>query len=299
MTIQPDITTPLVRDPIQQPNEDIGLLTYLQGTWNSPKGAEATGFNVMPLPQAGATGGYILKNFPYYEEITFAPIAGGAPNRGGTFTQNNNLLFYEQRVFIANNPAPANANSPQDTLIHAENGAWLYRSIVPQLNGPYGPDNLQHSGPLPVQPASRQYVKQTSVPHGNSLLLVGQAIESQGSPQFPQSDRKVLPFTDPTVKDPNTVLAEQLQGLADSGITVEQYIRFDLSTDPAIGGGISNVLFAQHHASVSSLKTTWYVEFLSNGSIQLQYTQTIGMNLLINGIMTPFLHVDANTLTKE
>ncbi|TXT39722.1 MAG: hypothetical protein FD135_1964, partial [Comamonadaceae bacterium] len=123
MTIQPDITSPLVRAPVQAVDFNIlGHLKWLVGTWNSPKGAAATGFNVMPLPQQNAPGGFVLKNFPYYEEITFAPIAGGAPNRGGTFTQNTSVLFYEQRVYVANNPAPAPAAQLQDTLIHAENG---------------------------------------------------------------------------------------------------------------------------------------------------------------------------------
>ena len=77
----------------------------------------------MPLPQSDAPNGYILKNFPYFEEITFATIAGTAPNRGGDFLQNAYTLFYEQRVFFAKEEAPKGAEPVLDKLIHAENGS--------------------------------------------------------------------------------------------------------------------------------------------------------------------------------
>ena len=296
MTNQPNITTPLVRAPDQTvDNDGLGDLKWFVGTWNSPKGAEATGYNVMPLPQNGAPGGYILKNMPYFEEITFAPIAGGAPNRGGLFTQSNNVLFYEQRVYIANNPAPPTVPSVQDTLVHAENGSWLYRTYGQQLQGPYGPDKLPLPSPAPVEPAGRQYVKQVSVPHGNSLLLVGEAVEKHGPPVIPATPRGVLPFTNPDVVDPNSKLTDQLNALNSSGITVTKHIKLELSNKTA-GGGISNVLFEQNHADVDCFDTTWYIEFLSNGTVQLQYYQFIWMKLLINGELQQFLHSDANTL---
>lgn len=297
MTTQPDITTPLVRAPVQTVDYNaLGYLKWLIGTWNSPKGADATGYNVMPLPQKSAPGGFVLKNFPYYEETTFAPIAGGAPNRGGTFTQNTNVLFYEQRVFIADNPAPPQAPSPQDTLIHAENGSWLYRTYAQQLDGAYGPGTLPWPTPQPMQNPATQYAKQVSVPHGNSLLLVGQAQEIQGAPSIPPTPRSVQPFNDPSIIDPNSKLTDQLAALAKNNITVKSHIRLDVSNDPALGGGINNVLFEQHHATVDCFQTTWYIEFLSNNTVQLQYFQFIWMKLLINGVLVPFLHSDANTL---
>jgi len=298
VTIQPDIATPIVRAPVQPvDNNTIGYLKWLIGTWNSPKGSAATGYNVMPLPQQGAPEGFVLKNFPYYEEITFAPIAGGAPNRGGTFTQNSNVLFYEQRVFIANNPAPSGAPSPQDTLIHAENGAWLYRTYAQQLDGAYGPAVLPWpTTPPPTQNPATQYAKQVSVPHGNSLLLVGHAEEIQGPPHIPAAPRTVMPFSNPAITDPNSMLTNQLASLEKNGITVQSHIKLDVSNDPALGGGINNLLFEQHHATIDAFQTTWYIEFLSNNTVQLQYFQFIWMKLLINGVLMPFLHSDANTL---
>jgi len=297
----PDFTVPLVRGPINQtPNLEhppLGHLHYFIGTWNSPRGPQATGYNVMPLPQTTAPDGYITKNFPYYEEITFAPIAGSAPNRSGNFTQTSGVLFYEQRVFIANNPAPPNAPSAQDTLIHAENGSWLYHTIADQVNGPYGPGTVTPPVPLPTQLPAQAYNKQVSVPHGNSLLLVGQATVLNGRPHFPTTPRNLLPFTDPSVIDPITVLSQQLDALEKQGITVQNYIQLDLDSSTG-GAGINNISFGKINAIVNSFKTSWFIEFLSNGQIQLQYLQSMVMTMDRLGQPTEFLHVDANTLQR-
>ncbi|MEP6931241.1 MAG: hypothetical protein ABI850_14560, partial [Flavobacterium sp.] len=136
----PDITTPLVGTTNQPPvigTSNLGLLNHFIGTWNSPVGAAATGYNVMPLPQADTANGYITKNFPYFEEISFSAIAGGAPNREGRYTQTSGVLFYEQRVYIANNADPGGVQPISNTLIHAENGTWLYHTIQNQVEGPY------------------------------------------------------------------------------------------------------------------------------------------------------------------
>lgn len=295
MTIFPDITTPLVIAPNQPTPFSLGVLSALVGTWNSPSGADATGYNVMSLPQAGAPGGYITKNFPYFEEISFAQIAGNAPNRSGNFTQNCNVLFYEQRVFIANTPAPG----VQNTLIHAENGTWLYREFVDQALGPYGPDSVPPPNPLPIQAPETQYVKQVSVPHGNSMLLVGQANFHKGSPVIPPTPLNLLPFSDPSqgIIDPNSFLTKQLNQLQAADNPVESYIELTVSSTNT-GGGINNTSFEKQHASVDRFSTTWYIETLRDKSIQLQYTQSIFMTLNLGGVATPFLHVDANTLTR-
>jgi hypothetical protein len=119
----------LIHEPYQSyPPLDLsglGPLEGLVGTWtnqNLPgtdKGDPDNpySYNLIALPQVDPTSptGYILKNFKYFEEITFSPIAGNAPNRGGTGTQVCNTLFYEQRVYFADGPA-------KNSLVHAENG---------------------------------------------------------------------------------------------------------------------------------------------------------------------------------
>jgi len=320
-TILPDITTPLVGAPNQPlptgPAGDLGWLAALIGTWNSPTGAAATGYNVMSLPQIGAkdnngnTVGYIVKNFPYYEEVSFEPIAGNAPNRTGDTTLNCNPVFYGQRVFIANDPDPA-VPSAQNTLIHAESGAWLHFVVGPQLDGPYGPNDVP-GGIVPVCP-SQEYGLQISVPHGNSLLLVGRATTIKGTPlalanaplgnipgtDFPAADPTGLPFSggDAPIMDPTITLVNQLNNLAQNGITVTSYIKLDLSTANA-GGGLVEIPFGNSsNATVTSMRRMLFIETLSNGAVQLQYTQLIMMNLLINGATQAFQHIDANTLLK-
>ncbi len=299
--IPPDITTPLIPFPNQLPvtgTTNLGLLNSFIGTWNSPTGNAATGYNVMPLPQTTALHGYIVKNFPYFEEITFSPIAGGAPNREGQFTQASAVLFYEQRVYFANNPDPNGKQPIQNTLIHAENGTWLYHTIGLQLDGPYGPRNVPPPNPLPKQNLATQYNKQISVPHGNSVLMVGGAgATGTGIPDFPMADKSFPPFNNGSflVTDPATVLTKQLQDLANQGITVTNYSSISVSSDNP-GGGISNIHFENDYSKVVSMNTTWYIETLSNNTVQLQYLQTIELQFMINGVPTNFLHIDANTL---
>ncbi|MGZ8157861.1 MAG: hypothetical protein ACXWT4_03540, partial [Methylobacter sp.] len=142
---QPNLTIPLINEPAQTspgtPSTALGPLEYLIGTWTnqslsgSMKGDPQTpySYNVMPLPQVDPSSptGYILKNFAYYEELTFSAIHGNAPNRGGTGTQVANTLFYEQRVYFAEGPN-------KDALVHAENGSLLFLTDQKQALGPYG-----------------------------------------------------------------------------------------------------------------------------------------------------------------
>jgi len=297
--VVPDITTPLVSATNQPPvigTVNLGLLNNFIGTWNSPTGANATGYNVMPLPQADAPNGFITKNFPYFEEISFSAIAGGAPNREGRYTQASSVLFYEQRVYIADNADPSGAQPIQNTLIHAENGTWLYHVIQNQVEGPYGPGTVPITTPIPVQDPTTQYNKQISVPHGVSILMVGGPVVSgTGNPSFPTADRTKLPFTDASIIDPATYLSNQLASLKASGITVTNYSSITVSTTNH-GGAVSNINFENSFGKVISMDTTWYVETLSNGTVQLQYIQNIVLQFLINNVPTQFLHIDANTL---
>lgn len=306
----PNITTPIINGTNQTPvtsSDKLGLLSEFIGTWNSPTGDAATGYNVMPLPQVGADGGYITKNFPYYEEITFSPIAGGAPNREGDYTQQSGVLFYEQRVYFASNPAPKNAGSVKDALIHAENGSWLYHNITQQLNGAYGyaPPNVNEqflpNNNVPTQNPGLAYNKQISVPHGNSILMAGGPVNSgTGNPDFSSEQNKYLgtaPFSERTTVDPASFLTKQLDDLKTKhNVTVESYQSINVATRNIEGGGVSNIMFENKFGRVLGMDTTWYVEKLSNGTTQLQYIQIIWMEFQVNGSTKGFTHVDANTL---
>ena len=170
----------------------------LIGTWkNDPALQDRHGrplsYNVMPLPQVtpqqhrpnppGNYGGFILKNFSFTEEIRFngsldpkdkgsghydpeaVAMTASAPNRGGTYTQSSHALFYDQLVRFAEGPQ-------QGDVVHVENGAWLHFGSEPQVLGPYDTGEIVQ-GQVLRQPPYVRIAKQISVPHGNSVLALG------------------------------------------------------------------------------------------------------------------------------
>ncbi|MCH8308910.1 MAG: hypothetical protein IIB17_00260 [Chloroflexi bacterium] len=146
----PNLTEPLVRKGGTRPTDvttGLGPLVDLIGTWNSPT-SKPNGWNTMPLPQATAPNEFILKNFFYYEELTFSAIRGSVANRGGSYTQTAYTLFYEQRVFFGDGPS-------QNGLVHAENGSWLHLETGPQMQEAYGETDIPTPYvPDPIPPQS-------------------------------------------------------------------------------------------------------------------------------------------------
>lgn len=323
--VPPELTQPLIYEPTQanpaappMPGAN-GPLQYLVGTWTNQNlpGTDAGGpqspysYNLMILPEISPESpyGYILKSFPYYEEITFSAIHGNAPNRGGLGMQVANTLFYEQRIYVALGPA-------RDSLIHAENGSWLFLSDSQQPLGPYGDGNGPDLGNQvvpgstpPTQPFS--LVKQMSVPHGNSILASGSFTGPQsGAPIIP-APPQVLPvgginvdtYSTPSVGNfipanalnPNLPLANAVAAAPPT-----QFIRFDVDT---MNGGypVTNIGYEQQHAKVTRYyQTLWLEAFGGTGDFtQLQYSQTIMMQIPIAGLgIVTFPHITTNTLTR-
>lgn len=188
--------------PCAVPSNDLALFQCLLiGTWINPEELKDNegrylSYNVMPLPQKDRQitrpqnpqhpdyGGFILKNFTFTETIRFngsakqddihhqdpdaVAVVAGAPNRGGSYTQFAHAVFYEQQVRFAEGPA-------QGKIVHIENGAWLHLGSQPQILGPY---DLHNNGPYVEGQVLRQppYItiaKQIAVPHGNSVLALG------------------------------------------------------------------------------------------------------------------------------
>ena len=304
----PDYAIPLLApgggDNNPQILKDLGPLAGLIGTWvNTTKN---NGYNVMPIPQATGPNGFILKNFFYYEVMTFSAIQGKVANRGGLDEQDCYTLFYEQRVFFSDG---AQANQ----LVHAENGAWLNLIKTEQGQGildeaPNIPSPPAPS-PVPPQDPARQIVKQVSVPHGNSILAMGHQEVFCGAPTIP--DVSTLPIgapasyaaaygsnvpTNPNV-NPNIVLQDALRGLAQQGIHVLRTHK--VSVDSENNGAVANIPYIKQHTDVSQFTNTFWLEELSNGQLLLQYTQNISLKFpQANGKSYVFPHITANTLTK-
>lgn len=325
----PDLDTPLAHDPGQTtpgiPLAQLGPLRYLIGTWTNQNvpGTDTGGpqspyaYNVMPLPQADPSSptGYILKNFTYYEETTFTAIHGSAPNRGGMGQQVAYTLFYEQRVYFAEGPN-------KDALVHAENGSLLLLLDALQPLGPYGNGDREGLGNRTVQdsaPPTQAFnlVKQVAVPHGNSILALGNysamGNTGTGEPQIPpvsslpsgvDTDQYVVedPVTNPRPKltaNPNRVLTNALADSANAGRPCTNFLHLGLSSANGTGA-VTNIGFEQAHANVSQYTFDYWLESFdgTDNYTQLQYSQTITLQIPINGQRVLFPHVTANTLTK-
>jgi hypothetical protein len=311
----PMLTYPVINEPAQvspaAAGSALGPLQHLIGTWtNQLKDTDGLpySYNVMPLPQVDPSSptGYILKNFAYYEELTFSAIHGSAPNRGGLGTQNCNVLFYEQRVYFAEGP---NKNA----LVHAENGSLLFINDQLQALGPYGNGDQPGLGNQTVANSvapTQQFnlIKQISVPHGNSILAAGTFQAQTGAPQIPVVSS--LPSGVPTtqyaqidpIANPNPgYTLNPNQALADALLAapVTQFIALNVSSGNG-GGGVTNIGFEQQHANVDQYSCTYWIEALNNATefTQLQYSQTIMMRLPIAGDIISFPHITTNTLTK-
>ncbi len=319
----PDLSQSLVRDPQQTspsvPLANLGPLKYLLGTWTNQNlpgtnqgGPDSPyGYNVMPLPQVDPSSptGYILKNFTYYEELSFTAIHGNAPNRGGIGQQVAYTIFYEQRVYFAEGPN-------KDALVHAENGSLLYLLDSVQPLGPYGngdqPGLNNREVTNSVAPTqSFNLVKQVSVPHGNSILALGNYSEaSKGTGVPPIAEASALPsginteqyvvedpVTNPQPKytaNPNQVLVDALKARP-----CMHFITLTVNSKNG-SGGVTNIGFEQQHANVSQYEFTYWLEAFEQADnyTQLQYSQTITLQIPIDGKTVTFPHVTANTLTK-
>ncbi|NSY32664.1 hypothetical protein DS891_03485 [Pseudoalteromonas sp. JC28] len=283
----------------------LGPLADLIGTWAS---ARFAGFNVMPLPQETAPEGVILFNFPYYEVITFSATQGKVVNRGGDYQQNSYTIFYEQRVFFAD-------GDKKDQLVHAENGTWLNLATTNQGSGKYNrpPYIPAPSGGanVPIQNPEHAIVKQVSIPHGNSILALGNHHFVDGRPEIPIANTLPQPETkagtaiaglygenspsNPNI-NPNIVLEQQLLvNQAYNPITKTDILTVNSDND----GLVSSIPFCKNHVDVPNFSTTYWIERLSSGASQLQYTQNISLqfnNTKNSKLLFP--HITANTLFK-
>lgn len=305
--------------PCAVPSNDLALFQCLLiGTWvNTDELKDEHGkhlsYNVIPLPQKDRQitrprdpqqpdyGGFILKNFTFTETIRFngsakqndpdhqdpdaVAVVAGAPNRGGSYTQFAHAVFYEQQVRFAEGPE-------HDNIVHIENGAWLHLGSQPQVLGPY---KLNKNGPYVEGQVLRQppYItiaKQIAVPHGNSVLALGNVdlydqkdfsddlsgIQAKtilsGPPVIPDAfapypapaDISTIPAEDPYAKhlkahddyeNPNIAWTLNpnypLQKALDI-IQPKAHIHFHVTTQPVFGGkgSVTNIPFEQRKSRV-------------------------------------------------
>jgi hypothetical protein len=277
-----------------QAGSDLGPLAPLVGTWTGTRG-----WNLIAVPLPGRTEGFTLLVRPYYETITFTALGALVPDRGASEILNIFGVEYSLRVsdLVTNQP------------LHLENGMWLY------TNDPQAPD-------------SPTIVRQAVIPHGNSVLALGNSHENSGPPTFPvldtfpvgNPDPLVLDYTapytfgPPTVPEPfNTHDANAVLRDAIKDQTILNTLTLSVSTQPpGGGGGIVNIPFIQQNANATNFSATFWIETVMDEAAgvqfdQLQYSQQTNLAFVKCGtqcsdegdgrIVWP--HVNVNTLVRQ
>src|ERR1700744_3380079 len=165
--------------PASQLDEiDLGPLKPLVGEWESvvlppAKGSTTptpSGWNVISVP--GGPKGFTFEVIPYKENLKFSAVAVQAGNRGpvingNQFNQEITGLFYEQQIISVCDTEFCNSRGfANGTVIHAETGLFLYIT--------------NYSSGLDI-------ARLGTVPHGNSLLALGNTKDSNtpGTTFFP------------------------------------------------------------------------------------------------------------------
>src|SRR5215469_2839679 len=162
----PAIDRPLRFSSVHTPDNQLGLLADLKGTWTG------TGFNVIWRPFHGqpADQDRFLELNLTEETLKFEEIPGPIPNRGLLQSDINMFgLWYLQTIADANikeNGKPAG--------LHLEPGIW---ATVPQTD---------HPQEVPT------VVRMASIPHGTTVLAQGVAFRNPEGPNI--QDINITPF---------------------------------------------------------------------------------------------------------
>jgi hypothetical protein len=284
--------------PLASVARNLGLLAEFQGNWRG------TGFNITARPFFQSKPPFFLELNATQETLDFTAISGDIPNRGSVQPDINlyGMRYLQQVIDVVTNSG-----------IHIEPGLWLR---VPATTHPE---------------ASETYVRQATVPHGDSLVAQSTfAREMTGFPTIdpvnstPFKDAIIPglntdpmdPVTDPaylaqyregvlppiglpagldaaaTIKDPTLVLNAQI-----AGQTIVSTIAIKISTE-APAGGILNIPFVTKNANAVRMDAIFWLEMvqLSNGHhfMQMQYLQRVILDFI--GIHWP--HFSVATLVR-
>ncbi|MDX6707935.1 MAG: hypothetical protein QOI48_3781 [Solirubrobacteraceae bacterium] len=278
----------------------LGHLADLDGTW------VGTGFSLIALPlfHHEGTPTFRLKLNTTVEILEFTPIGAAVPNRG--FTQKDihiHGLRYLQLI----------ADGVTHEPLHIEPGLWLN---------------------VPASKASHEkaeIARQSTIPHGNSVLATGISGKHPGSPKIEpmpsmpisharhpignkdylkayldardDKNETVRPaaYKPAYVEDPSQALRDSLEAQEARGQTVVETVALTVST--STGGGISNI---PSDVDAISLDAVFWIERVqgrvllnddevSLDFLQLQYVQNVMLDF--DSILWP--HISVATLTKQ
>lgn len=300
-------------------DSDLGPLQNLPGRWVS----EGRGWNMIALPFAGNPKlNYRLLMNQYDEELVFSFVDKGVPNRGisddsppAPKDQLVVTLDYEQRISqVAAEDFPVSGKAGHSGLaVHHEPGLWLHM--------------LNH------QTNALDIARLASIPHGDSVLAIGKAEESNQQPLIPklsglpfgvgadvQNNRHLAPYKH-FIDNPffGTVPAglpgfpgfhpddlNAILNFANNGLTIKSVTVLDVDSEIETGG-IKNIPFIVRQANAASMKSTFWIQEIDDGGgrtrLRLQYSQIVMLDFFTprrDGMPGPIRwpHVSINTLDK-
>ena len=145
------ITAPALRVPSVRrvPNRalvdnNLGLLANLAGTW------EGAGFNLIARPDREGGSPLFLELNQTFETLSLDPISSTIPNRGSTVDDISLFgLTYLQKI----------VDTTTGGALHIEPGIWI------------------HNPSRDVPGKSQSVARMATIPHGNSVLAEGIAVE--------------------------------------------------------------------------------------------------------------------------
>jgi hypothetical protein len=295
------------------PPDLLGLLRPFVGdrpaTGDAQRKWKGPGFNMIWRPNALGEFGpkdFFLQLIMTDEELSFTEITGsGIANRS----------LFEKTVVLG---GAAYTQSIKDSFDqsgqHFEPGVW---ANVPATENPLEPATVIRMG---------------SIPHGTTINLQGVAFQVGqprfdtasitpfviGHPDqlrhFPEEDltvesqsrterARVASLTPDQLTNPNLFLSQAIASqtivkttvLQLSSIAPDETIR---PPRPDVGGGTANIAFLEGkppggpNADARDVTTTFWIEELADGTLQLQYTQRVLLNF--NGLSWP--HITIATL---
>lgn len=312
----------------KEQEEALGPLALLPGTWKNVGQTEGHGWNCIALPFEQGQFNYRLLVNQYNETLTFKTIDKGVPNRG-----------------LPAQPDPNDPNSGDQfvtTLDYEQNIVQVAADDFPQSGLAGDPGAAIHHEPglflnmLNHTTDGVDVARLGSVPHGNSVLAMGQSAilkEMEKMPNFlgfPEGEPQDLnrPYLSPykhfndnpfvgTVAAAgfpgfNPIRPLELLDLANQGVKINKVTKLpldtEISTTSLVKGGISSIPFIIKQADASSMKSTFWIQELAekdkqgNPKLRLQYAQIIYLDFFTRPdgaagrIRWP--HVSINTLDK-
>ncbi|MGB3317004.1 MAG: heme-binding protein [Albidovulum sp.] len=276
------------------PEDILGPLKHLPGKWVG----EGTGWNMIALPFQEAPPppqgfNYRVLMNQYREDLTFSLIDSAVPNRGlrrpgnpaSNFDQEVVTLDYQQQIkqIAVDDRPPSSHRGPIGAPIHHEPGLWLYARDLRT-------DNID-------------IARLASIPHGNSVLALGESSIIKGAPVIPpingfpigrhetienlppdaydfRSDPYLAPYKHyvdtpfmGTVTgvpgfpgfSPNNMNA--ILSFANQGVDIKRTTVLTVDSKRATGG-VSNMPFTTREAEPVSMRSTFWIQELAGKKIK-------------------------------